>query len=103
MVPEKHRKLLVHIRKTAKREKRKRGEEKEGKADIEVREDEVKLGRREKVYTRIGKKQKRTEGQSYLCVVQGETNGPKRRHIPRFAYTYTMSTCSVVYIKLSCC
>lgn len=49
MVPEKHRKLLVHIRKTTEREKRKRGEEKEGKADIEVREEEVKLGRREKV------------------------------------------------------
>lgn len=48
MVPEKHRKLLVHIRKTAEREKRKRGEEKEGKVDIEVREEEVKLGRREK-------------------------------------------------------
>ena len=23
--------------------------------------------------------------------------------MPRFVYTYTMSTCSVVYIKLSCC
>ena len=49
MVPEKHRKLLVHIRKTAEREKRKRGEEKEGKADVEVRGEEVKLGRRVKV------------------------------------------------------
>lgn len=35
--------------------------------------------------------------------MQGETNGPKRRHTPRFVYMYTMSTCSVVYIKLSCC
>ena len=48
MVPEKHRKLLVHIRRTAEREKRKRGEEKEGKADVEVRGEEVKLGRRVK-------------------------------------------------------
>ena len=50
MVPEKHRKLLVHIRRTAEREKRKRGEEKEGKAAVEVRGEEVKLGRRVKVY-----------------------------------------------------
>ena len=49
MVPEKHRKLLVHIRRTAEREKRKRGEEKEGKADVEMRGEEVKLGRRVKV------------------------------------------------------
>lgn len=50
MVPEKHRKLLVHIRRTAEREKRKRGEEKERKAAVEVRGEEVKLGRRVKVY-----------------------------------------------------
>ena len=49
MVPEKHRKLLVNIRRTAEREKRKRGEEKEGKADVEVRGEEVKLGRKVKV------------------------------------------------------
>ena len=48
MVPEKHRKLLVHIRRTAEREKRKRGEEMEEKADVEVRGEEVKLGRRVK-------------------------------------------------------
>ena len=40
---------------------------------------------------------------AYLCTVQGDPNGPKRQHMPRFVYTYTMSTCSVVYIKLSCC
>ena len=100
MVPEKHRKLLVHIRRTAEREKRKRGEEKEGKADVEMRGEEVKLGKEGKGYE--GKDEGKVSS-AYLCTVQGDPNGPKRHHMPRFVYTYTMSTCSVVYIKLSCC
>ena len=42
MVPEKHQKLMVHIRRMTERERRKRGEEKGRKAGVEVR---VEVGR----------------------------------------------------------
>lgn len=37
MVPEKHQKLMVHIRRMTERERKKRGEERGGKAGVEVR------------------------------------------------------------------
>ena len=38
MVPEKHQKLMVHIRRMTERERKKRGEERGGKPGVEVRE-----------------------------------------------------------------
>lgn len=38
MVPEKHQKLMVHIRRMTERERKKRGEERGGKLGVEVRE-----------------------------------------------------------------
>ena len=46
MVPEKHRKLMVHIRRMTERERRKKGEEKGRKAGVEVRVEVGRVGGR---------------------------------------------------------